>query len=134
MNQAALKAGEKCPRCEKEVRYPLSHICHPSDLRKLELRAAEQRERFAQDARFITTTNDWPRWPLLPVKRSSAQPDCGLMFSGDIDKGEIVVYAGLNLYGVPLTPGTYAQWFATAQEKIIYESVPALQAAGWRVD
>lgn len=38
---------------------------------RVALRKAERR---AEDVRMIRTPNNWPRWPLLPVKRASKQP------------------------------------------------------------
>lgn len=88
--------------------------------------SAEQR-----DLNMMKSPDNWPRWPLLPIKRSKGPgfPQCASLFA---DGKPTVILT--NLWALEDLPGsTYGEKFANV-EKIEYPSFDALVTDGWRVD
>ena len=92
----------------------------------------QQDDREARDLAQMQNPDEWPLWPLLPIKRSvkgGSWPETALLFAN----GEPVVIKG-DLYQLDKRPGTtYAEKFA-GLEKQAYLSFEAMVADGWRVD
>lgn len=124
----------------------MSTITKPMSMaeqRRAALRAESERERRAQEARFIMDPGQWPRWPLLPVKKSDKAsggfPVCALMLTeglGDMTP-PLKVYEGLNLFDERKQDPAVKTWgdylkLATAVHE--FADVEALLDAGWRVD
>lgn len=90
-------------------------------------------DRQAEERRYIAVPSRWPRWPLLPVKRSGPYPaglECGCLLAGE---GSPVKIYKVNPHSLKenqlLRPqleeaGTLAE----------YPSLEAMQAEGWRID
>jgi hypothetical protein len=78
------------------------------------------------EAKMIKTPNDWPRWPVLPLKRNreKAEFETAVLFE---DK-----------YHAAGTPRVYlSNMYAKVEEStkyIDYASVDALLNDGWRID
>ncbi len=87
-----------------------------------------------EDKRMIDEPRWWPAWPLLPIKRPSADPHAMSQCAVIVDKrsasndgpweGEIKVYM-TTLGGVPINDDT---------ETLTYSSVGALLLDEWIVD
>lgn len=93
---------------------------------------AKQLTREQRDLKMMQTPDEWPYWPLLPVKKyNQAQHtyDCALLFA---DGKPTVIHA--PLYRFDEVPGhTYAEKFADLKKEE-FPNFEALVAAGWRVD
>lgn len=114
---------KRCDTCNRNTPKP----CNGQDQGCKHLIAKRDSERAEREsyAKQMKDSDSWPRWPVLPVKRSGGHgmPDLGIMVAG---KGPIVYHIGLY----ELQPGQL--WDSISRE--CYESVEALVAAGWRVD
>lgn len=79
-----------------------------------------------RDRDFILSDLEWPRWPLLPVKRYGTEPmaETGLIQADD----KTTVIFG-NLFDLPKTAKDWK-----ALKRITYDSIEALLADGWKVD
>ena len=83
-------------------------------------------EQRRKDAAFLNNPDDWPRWPICPVKRWSEAEghwECGLVFSHcPVRVVRLNMFAGW-------TPGEYAK-----AQKHTYSSIETLLDDGWQVD
>jgi len=80
------------------------------------------------DLTLMATIGAWPRWPWLPLKRSTtATPglEVGLMHADHVERPR--VYVGLNLFAVAYFPPPDA----TFKE---YVDLSAVVGDGWLVD
>lgn len=80
----------------------------------------------AMQLKFMRDPNEWPRWPLLPMKRRGARgqfPDCGFLVTG---QGPVIHRAAI--YQVEV--GT--RWDSFSRE--MYESFERLYDSGWEID
>lgn len=88
-----------------------------------------QAERLAMAARYaskqmIESPNEWPRWPVLPVKqRTDMTIEPGILF-GDPVPGNVKVHH-CNMFAITE---------CSEHEHSAYDSVDALLEAGWVVD
>lgn len=92
--------------------------------RQLEILEQYNRER-------IPDTNNWPLWPLLPVKNRLREdpampgtPLTGILTYTDVQAGKFIVRMGLIFFRY-----TAEEWAALPQE--VYSSIDDLLAAGW---
>jgi hypothetical protein len=80
----------------------------------------------------IPDTNNWPLWPLLPVKNrlrqdpltGNSMPMTGLLVSSEVEAGKFIVRIGLIFFRY-----TAEEWAALPQE--VYSSIDDLLVAGW---
>lgn len=81
------------------------------------------------DLRMMQDPDAWPRWPVLPLKRSTPDDplDCAFLMCRFVDSGpdpEVwlgTIYEASDLVG-------------DESKHVVYESWDALLADGWRVD
>jgi hypothetical protein len=75
---------------------------------------------------MINSPCDWPRWPLLPLKRvpTTSFADIGYIYGDPPKDGTITIYVGGNIYHPTLN---------NDQAKT-YTDVDALLDDGWLVD
>lgn len=76
----------------------------------------------ADDELMMTTPDEWPRWPILPVKKSISE--VGFLYGDQPALGPIVVYLG-SFYGVTDLDVHPKEVFTTPKEAC---------DAGWKVD
>jgi hypothetical protein len=81
------------------------------------------KEREDATRRLVGNSDEWPRWPFLPMKRPGTW-DFGLMVEEDSDTYNI--YLGINLFD-------RNKDFDKAKV-VSFHSVGELIAAGWTVD
>ena len=84
-----------------------------------------------RDLTFMLNMDLWPRWSVLPIKRSQKQgwPETAMLFAD----GKPTVYK-VNLFSIDDKPGvTWGEKLKDA-EKIEYSNFETLVADGWRVD
>jgi hypothetical protein len=76
-----------------------------------------------RDVKMMRSPIEWPRWPMLPVKRSekTGPPECGIMWA----TGEPIVYH-CNMWAIPDD--------LTKAPQTKYDSFDAVVEAGWQVD
>lgn len=80
------------------------------------------------DAKFLNNPNEWPCWPVCPVKRYEPTDD-GLPNCGIVIGGRPIVYE-TNMFMLPeMTPENLEQ-----MKKHKYDSMEELVADGWLVD
>lgn len=79
----------------------------------------------ADDELMMTTPNEWPRWPWLPLKGGSIKP--GALYAGDLVEpdGTVIVHH-VNTFNLPFD--------LDDAECTTYESPAAACDAGWKVD
>ncbi len=79
------------------------------------------------DKEFIQNSNDWPNWPVLPVKRSNSKVvfgiECGIIL--DSNKNEVIHHS--------ITTGITSESLHKAPVHS-YENLDALLSDGWVVD
>jgi hypothetical protein len=88
------------------------------------------------DIDMITAINEWPRWPLLPLKRprdDRSMPDHALLIDCtpmDVDSGtQFDLYENVNLFAIP------ADLISGKREpNMTYFSAQDVLNDGWRVD
>lgn len=83
------------------------------------------------DLERMKAHNDWPMWPVLPIKKrvKNSSPECAILFA---DGRPTVIKTGL--YALDDLPGkSYAEKFAGLQKQE-YPTFEALVADGWEVD
>lgn len=83
--------------------------------------------------RMMLSPMDWPRWPVLPLKRPEAYND-----PGREDLGLLVAWQGhlTTVYFAnlgELGKGTFAEVFGKLPQRK-YADVDAILDAGWKVD
>lgn len=76
------------------------------------------------DLQMMQNQDDWPRWPILPVKRrvKNSSPECAVMVAGE---GPVVRKIGLY---------DLTQESIEKAPKETFPTFQALVAAGWIVD
>lgn len=75
------------------------------------------------DVKFLSNPNEWPCWPVCPVKRNDLT-ELGIVFGG-----QPIVYE-TNMFMLPeMTPENLEQ-----MKKHKYDSMEELVADGWLVD
>lgn len=85
----------------------------------------------AMHQKMMESPADWPRWPVLPVKRRSQDPDNpGLPEVGIMTPGSWNVYR-MNM--LQLQTGSLTEQLR-ATDAIEYPDVLAVLDDGWRVD
>lgn len=88
-------------------------------------------ERQIEDREFIENSNQWPNWPVLPIKRYTKKfelPECGFIMDVSGFGGKSLVYL-CNLFKV--TSGeTKLDEVPTLQ----YSDVKEMLLDGWMVD
>lgn len=77
------------------------------------------------DALMLTTPNEWPRWPYLPLKKSISE--VGFCYGDPPEDGRIVVYLGNMMDPMLGSAG------GTRKSKT-YASANACVDDGWKVD
>lgn len=84
------------------------------------------------DRAFIEDPDNWPQWPLLPMKRidSNQRLECAFIVSGD---SGVKLYRG-NIFAIYERPGNTLAEKLTDVPIYKYESVDALLADGWVID
>lgn len=95
---------------------------------KYYLDSAESR---AEDKAGILNCEDWPRWPLLPLKRSGPEInglECGLLLAGE---RPFKVYRVILFH---LKTGPLREQLDQAGVFGEYPTIEAMQDDGWRVD
>jgi hypothetical protein len=88
-------------------------------------------ERRQQDLKMMQSPDDWPRWPLLPIKKpiKGQFPDTAVLFA---DGTATVIW--VNPFTLSERPGTtWAEKFDGAKKQA-YVSFEAMIDDGWRVD
>ena len=80
-----------------------------------------------RDLAFMNTPEEWPCWPVLPLKKTGASwgnpKGLGFMVGGL----GATVFVGFMFIGPDWSPGLH-------KDKITYDSFEAIIADGWRVD
>jgi hypothetical protein len=83
-------------------------------------------ERQAAECAAIRKEDNWPRWPVLPVKKSGGY-DIGIVIAGELTRVWLV-----NMFD--LEQGIYRADLEARYKSITYESVEAMVADGWMGD
>lgn len=78
----------------------------------------------ADDVLMMTTPDQWPQWPFLPLKRRG-ETKAGLLYGDPRDDGRIIVYI-VNMFSPMLD--------LKAADQIEYVDAQAAVDDGWRVD
>lgn len=78
-----------------------------------------------RDRQMILTEDDWPRWPVLPVKRHTRE---NFLELGCILSGSLNVVRVANMFQLSGTVDL------STIPSVTYPDVDALLADGWRVD
>jgi hypothetical protein len=79
-----------------------------------------------KDIKMMSTPDNWPRWPRLPVKRSDPK------WQGQIEVGVMMAVEG-HLTTVFLTT-LFSEIKLDTTKKIVYGSYEEIQEDGWIVD
>lgn len=84
------------------------------------------------DAQMVNARDLWPRWPLLPLKRTNAekQLDYGFLYADNASDADGVYVYCSDMF-------TFAALSKEARllvERKEYPTVAAMLADGWRVD
>lgn len=84
--------------------------------------------RQAQDLSMMKDRDSWPRWPLLPLKRSSKEAgvECGFL----ADDAQTTVFLG-TVYELSSGPLMEA---VKPLKALVYDSFEAIVRDGWTVD
>jgi len=87
------------------------------------------------DLAFLNNPNEWPRWPMLPLKRrNKSHLDAGDFFCGLYIHGLGLNVYNLNMFHLPNSPLIHTwQDAVKGVEHMAYNTAEAL-IADWRVD
>lgn len=85
------------------------------------------------DAEMIGDPNNWPFYPLLPVKRSSRVPgegpECCTIFAGESKPKGPIKLVKKGMYTLPKDPEEFLKL-----DRYEYPNIEAMIADGWEVD
>lgn len=90
------------------------------------------KSREEHELKMMQTPDDWPCWPVLPLKKwdeKSHTYDCAILFA---DGKPVVIKADLFLLNEE--PGNTWGEKLKNKERIPFDSFDAIVVAGWRVD
>jgi len=82
--------------------------------------------RAARDLKMILSPNDWPKWPLLPMKRhGDRSPNCGIIIGDPSKQGTVYFVPGAYIFRLNEEQ--------TTRDGIMVSAVSLLNE-GWQVD
>lgn len=88
------------------------------------------------DLEMMINPLDWPRWPLLPIKRRRAHDwETAVLYAdkGTVKDGKPTIIKNFNIFEPAKEATTWSEAFK-GHEKQTYNSFDELLADGWRVD
>jgi hypothetical protein len=86
----------------------------------------EEKLRKERDREMMQSPDEWPHWPYLPLKRGvlNVNREHGLLIDHASYRTSVFLIGLFSVGKVPIG----------AVPRSIYESVEAIQRAGWRID